>query len=204
MKRKTRTILLLISILLASTMLFFAVRLLLGQIETERRMKEYPVYYEALIQKQAESYGLDPYLVLSIVRCESSFDADALSPVGATGLMQVMPDTGAWIAHKLEEEPFDSQILYDPDTNIRYGCWYLSFLNRRLNGNLTAMIAGYNAGHGIVEDWLEDPAYTEQGNLKTIPYPETDRYVKKVYQAMDAYHSLYPDLFAGIEDAMKP
>ena len=118
--------------------------------------------------------------------------------------MQVMPDTGAWIAHKLEEEPFDSQILYDPDTNIRYGCWYLSFLNRRLNGNLTAMIAGYNAGHGIVEDWLEDPAYTEQGDLKTIPYPETERYVKKVYQAMDAYHSLYPDLFAGIEDAMKP
>ena len=204
MKRKTRTILLLISILLASTMLFFAVHLLLGQIETERRMKEYPVYYEALIQKQAESYGLDPYLVLSIMRCESSFDADALSPVGAMGLMQVMPDTGAWIAHKLEEEPFDSQILYDPDTNIRYGCWYLSFLNRRLNGNLTAMIAGYNAGHGIVEDWLEDPAYTEQGDLKTIPYPETERYVKKVYQAMDAYHSLYPDLFAGIEDAMKP
>ena len=204
MKRKTRTILLLISILLASTMLFFAVRLLLRQIETERRMKEYPVYYEALIQKQAESYGLDPYLVLSIMRCESSFDADALSPVGAMGLMQVMPDTGAWIAHKLEEEPFDSQILYDPDTNIRYGCWYLSFLNRRLNGNLTAMIAGYNAGHGIVEDWLEDPAYTEQGDLKTIPYPETERYVKKVYQAMDAYHSLYPDLFSGIEDAIKP
>ena len=195
---------LLLLIVVVCILIVHCVKLLLVQAETERLMAEYPVKFDDLILRQAQVYELNPYLVLSIMRCESSFDPEAVSPVGARGLMQVMPDTGSWIAHKLDEEPFDADVLFDPETNIRYGCWYLSFLKRRLNGNQDAMIAGYNAGHGIVEDWLQNTDYTQQGMLVNIPYPETARYLEKVNIALAQYQTLYPDLFAAIDAPLEP
>lgn len=163
----------------------------------QRLLAEYPTAYTEWINQYASVYELDPYLVTAIMRCESSNDANAVSPKGAIGLMQIMPDTGAWIAHKLEEEPFDEAVLYDPETNIRFACWYIHFLDARLDGDVCSMIAAYNAGHGSVETWLASTEYAMEGKLTKIPFPETERYVKKVSTALENYMSLYPALYDG-------
>lgn len=162
-----------------------------------RRLAEYPVAYTDLIARYAVEYDLDPYLVTSIMRCESSNDPNAVSHRGATGLMQVMPDTGEWIAHKLGmDDTYDASLLYDPETNIRFGCWYLGFLNGRFGRNVMQVVAAYNAGHGSVENWLSDERFSSDGELTAIPFEETARYYKKVMTAYENYLSLYPELFA--------
>lgn len=151
----------------------------------------YPLEYEELIWKYAGEHSLDPYLVAAVIRTESHFDAEAVSAAGAMGLMQVMPDTGNWISEKLGEEGFTSGDLFDPETNIRYGTWYLKFLSDKFDGNTDLMLAAYNAGHGRVGEWLEDEEYSEGGNLVNIPYKETDEYIKKVNKAYEKYKEIY-------------
>ena len=164
----------------------------------ERDIENYHIAYTELIARYAAEYALDPYLVTAIMRCESSNDPDAVSKKGAIGLMQIMPDTGAWIAHKLGlDDSYREEQLFDPETNIRFACWYLDFLTRRLEGNRTAIIAAYNAGHGSVENWLADPAYAAEGQLHKIPFPETERYLEKVTTAYEKYIALYPELFGA-------
>lgn len=194
-------LILLVCALIALVLVRYA-RLTAEQRQRERDMAEYPVYYAEPIAAYAAEYELDPYLVLSIMRCESSFRTDAVSSAGAIGLMQIMPDSGAWIAHKLEEEPFDASVLYDTDTNIRFACWFLRFLTNRFDGERTSIIAAYNAGHGSVEGWLENPAYAQGGTLTAIPYPETQRYLEKVERAYQMYTALYPALFGAASDTV--
>lgn len=192
MRKRLIVVLSLIALVLVAYAAFF----LIGRGKRQRLEREYPVAYAEEIAACAAEYELDPYLVLAIMRCESSFKTDAVSPVGAIGLMQIMPDTGAWIAHKLDlDAVYTEQMLYDPACNVRFGCWFLRFLTNRFDGELLHIIAAYNAGHGSVEKWLADPAYSQNGILTTIPYPETERYVSKVQAALETYRSLYPDLF---------
>ncbi len=187
---------LVVAILILLVCAVFGSLLLRERIEHERLLAEYPTGYLPEIAKYAAEFELDPYLVLSVMRCESSFRSDAVSHAGAIGLMQVMPDTGAWIAHKLNlDDVYTESMLYEPDYNVRFGCWFLRFLTDRFDGERRHIIAAYNAGHGSVEGWLDDPNYAQDGLLQEIPYPETARYVEKVEQAYDAYTSLYPDLF---------
>ena len=106
-------------------------------VQYQKALRNYPVAYTDLIKTYAAQYELDPYLVQSIMRCESSNDPSAVSKVGAIGLMQIMPDTGTWIAHKLDlDDVYTEQMLYDPETNIEFGCWYLRFLSGRFDGNV--------------------------------------------------------------------
>ncbi|HRX59281.1 MAG TPA: lytic transglycosylase domain-containing protein [Eubacteriales bacterium] len=164
----------------------------------ERALENYPVAYTDLIQTYAGEYDLDPYLVQSIMRCESSNDPNAVSEAGAIGLMQIMPDTGTWIAHKLDlDDVYTQDMLYDPETNIRFACWYLNFLNGRFDGGVMKIVAAYNAGHGSVEDWLEDERFSSDGELTVIPFEQTARYYEKVMTAYENYTTLYPDLFTG-------
>ena len=176
--------------------------LIYEEVQYQKALRNYPVAYTDLIKIYATEYALDPYLVQSIMRCESSNDPGAVSDVGAIGLMQIMPDTGTWIAHKLDlDDVYTEQMLYDPETNIEFGCWYLRFLNGRFDGNIKQMIAAYNAGHGTVEGWLEDPNYSSNGELTTIPFEDTARYYDKVTAAYENYTTLYPDLFTDEESA---
>ena len=86
--------------------------------------------------------------------------------------------------------------LYDPETSIRFGCWYLNFLQGRFDGDVMEMVAAYNAGHGSVEDWLADPRFSADGEtLLSIPFEQTARYYEKVMTAYEKYTTLYPDLF---------
>lgn len=163
----------------------------------QRALKNYPTAYTDLIAKYAEKYELDPYLVQSVMRCESSNDPNAQSGAGAMGLMQIMPDTGEWIAHKIDPElAYSLDMLYDPEHSIEYGCWYLRFLSDRFDGDVMQMIAAYNAGHGSVEDWLSDPRFSQDGELTTIPFEDTARYYQNVMTAYENYTALYPDLFS--------
>lgn len=162
----------------------------------EEDLRNYPTAYTDLIAEYSKEFSLDPYLVTAIMRCESSNDANAVSKKGAIGLMQIMPDTGAWIAHKLDlDDVYREQQLFEPETNVRFACWYLRFLTNRLNEDRTCIIAAYNAGHGSVEKWLQDPTYSANGTLQKIPYPETERYLTKITTAYEKYTTLYPDLY---------
>ena len=164
--------------------------------QLQKALEKYPIAYTDLIKQYAKQYRLDPYLVQSIMRCESSNDPNAVSHAGAIGLMQIMPETGEWIGHKIDPElAYSLDMLNDPATNIEYGCWYLNFLSERFAGNVMEIIAAYNAGHGTVKNWLEDARFSTDGELITIPYEDTAKYYQNVMKAYENYTTLYPDLF---------
>ena len=97
----------------------------------------YPLDYEQELLSAADEFSIDPCLLAALVYCESSFRPDAVSSVGAVGLMQIMPETGRWLSGKIElDAPYDDEMLYDPATNLRLGCWYLDFLHKRYDGRL--------------------------------------------------------------------
>ena len=170
--------------------------LIYEEAQYQRALRNYPVAYVDLIKQYADQYELDPYLVQSIMRCESSNDPTAKSDVGAIGLMQIMPESGEWIGHKIDPElAYSLDMLEDPATSIEYGCWYLRFLSQRFDGRLMEIVSAYNAGHGTVEDWLSDARFSQNGQLTVIPYEDTARYYEKVVAAYENYTTLYPDLF---------
>ncbi len=141
----------------------------------------FPIEHYDLIQKYAEEYGLDPAFVCAVINTESGFDPNARSPKGAKGLMQLMDDTAEWIAPQVPIENFNVFRVTEPELNIRLGCWYLSYLNRTFDGDLTLMIAAYNAGSGNIAKWLENEEYSKDGkSLNKIPYKETETYIIKI------------------------
>ena len=183
--------------LIALCCLAFGGYVIYERVQYERALRNYPVAYTEFIKASADEFGLDPYLVQSIMRCESSNDPSAVSDAGAIGLMQIMPDTGTWIAHKLDmDSVYTEDMLYDPATNVRFACWYLKFLTGRFDGDVMEMVAAYNAGHGSVEDWLKDPRFSLDGKLTSIPFEQTARYYDKVMAAYENYTTLYPELFS--------
>lgn len=152
----------------------------------------YPLRYEALILEYAGEYGLDPYLVCAVIWVESKFDEAATSHKGARGLMQIIPSTGQWAAQKLGIEGYSEDSLYDPEINIRIGCWYLDNLRDHFNGNMDLALAAYNGGSGNVEKWLRDSRYSKDGRkLDNIPFKETRDFVARVWSAYDKYKRLY-------------
>jgi len=153
--------------------------------------KLYPISYVDEIKAAADRYGLDRYLVAAVVATESSFRADAVSSVGAQGLMQLMPSSAEWVSFRrgLDHSECD---LFDPETNLDYGCWLLKFLLDRYNGSVRNALIAYNAGYGRLDQWLETGA-DENGELKEIPYAETRNYVEKVNKYMEKYRELYEE-----------
>lgn len=146
----------------------------------------YPLEYQQAIRQSSEEYALDPYLVSAVICAESRFDPKAVSPKGAVGLMQIMPDTGAWIAGKLGMD-YSPEMLTDPEVNITLGCWYLRYLTDRFEDDLDKVLAGYNAGPNKVSEWAGE------GALDDIPYPETEKYLTTVTRNHYIYKGLYHD-----------
>ena len=154
----------------------------------------HPLVYENLIQQYSASQQLDPSLVAAVILCESSFDPHAVSRLGARGLMQLMEDTAGWIAHKLGEDTKDYSFdrLFDPETNIRFGTWYLGYLSRRYDGDAKKMVCAYHAGQGNVDAWLKKPEYSTDGvTLTTIPTQDTSQYAGRVLKAREVYEKYY-------------
>lgn len=136
--------------------------------------------YKSYVDKYSEEYNLDKNLVYSIIKTESNFNKDAVSIKKAMGLMQITEGTAKWGAEEIGIGEFNIDLLFDPETNIRIGCWYISRLLNQYK-SLESALAAYNAGSGNVTKWLNDTAYSSDGiTLKHIPFKETKNYLFKV------------------------
>jgi soluble lytic murein transglycosylase len=186
-----RTLLTLLIILLTLILVCVALYFLF-EPDIDRAL--YPREYSEFVEKYAKQYGVPENLVYAVIRTESGFDPEAVSRVGAVGLMQMMPSTFRWLTDEILAESLEDEALYDPEVNIRYGVYYLRRMYDRY-GDWQTALASYNAGSGRVDGWLEDRALTDwKGDLivERIPFEETRSYVKKVVKAYDAYSRLYP------------
>lgn len=154
--------------------------------------QQYPRSYQDIIEKEAETYGLDPSLVYAVVKAESNFDPDAKSRAGAMGLMQITPATFQWLQTKLPgESEMTEQALLEPEVNVKYGCYFLSMLLSIYSEPKTALCA-YNAGMGTVDKWLNDKEISPDGvTLAQIPYGETEHYSASVLKNQEIYQELY-------------
>lgn len=153
----------------------------------------------ACIERYANKYNLQPAFVAAIVLNESSFNPHAESNVGARGLMQLMPKTAGWIADILgEKDSFHVDQLWDVETNIRYGCWYLGYLSRMFGGDPVTVASAYHAGQGEVSGWLNNRTYSPDGqalNLATMPEGNTKVYAGRVTRDYAIYDALYFNTF---------
>lgn len=158
------------------------------------RIAAYPVKYTDEIIAAAQANSIPAPYIAAVIMAESSYDPGATSSVGAMGLMQIMPDTGQWIAGKYNETLAEGG-LYDAATSIRYGAWYLGFLMDRYNGDMRCATAAYHAGQGTVDKWLDDPAYSADGiTLTVIPYESTNTYVGRVLKYYEFYEKAYEEI----------
>lgn len=154
----------------------------------------YPFPYQDIVRREALANGIDPYLVAALIHTESKFSAGAESGRGARGIMQIMPETGKWAAGQMGMSGFDEDLLYDPETNVKIGSWYLADLHREFNGNRNIALAAYNAGRGNVRQWLERGLWDgELATVERIPFAETRKYVVTVLKSYKKYKFLYSD-----------
>ncbi|MBE9235687.1 transglycosylase SLT domain-containing protein [Anabaena aphanizomenioides LEGE 00250] len=151
----------------------------------------YPFPYFQEIQKWSLSRQLNPLLVTALMRQESMFQPKIKSVVGATGLMQVMPSTAAWIAPQIGMD-IKNLNLENPNDNIMLGTWYLDHTHQQYGNNSMLAIASYNAGPGNVAKWLQTiPKQDPDEFVEEIPFGETRNYVRLVFGNYWNYLRLY-------------
>ncbi len=152
----------------------------------------FPMNYRSIVEKYAKEYDLPESLVFAIINVESGFNKNALSQRGAKGLMQIMDTTGEWGADEVGIENFTPDMLFDPETNIHIGCWYIDNLIEQFDGELDTVLASYNAGSGNVSKWLDSEKHSYDGEtLYYIPFEQTRNYVKKVNINRKIYKNIY-------------
>lgn len=146
-----------------------------------------PKRYEQFVSKYAQENKIEENLIYAIIRAESSFNENAVSSSGAVGLMQLMPSTAQFICKCLGED-LD---VYSANDNIRMGVWYLGYLGKKFSGQ-DEQLAAYNAGEGNVRRWLQDASFSSDGiALQKIPFPETEKYVRRVKKFYKYYNFFY-------------
>lgn len=165
----------------------------------QRVVTAHPLQYRELIEFYAGEYNLQPAFVASIILNESSYSTSAESGVGARGLMQLMPDTAAWIAHKLGlDATYSAEQLWEAETNIRFGCWYLNYLSKLFGGDPVTVASAYHAGQGEITGWLSNAAYSPDGralSLSAMPEGPTKTYAGRVIRDYAIYDALYFQVF---------
>jgi soluble lytic murein transglycosylase len=142
----------------------------------------YPLSYAPIVRGHARNYDLDPALLAAVIYQESKFRADSRSSSGAIGLMQLLPDTAKGIALHTGGSRFRVSDLYDPEINVRYGCWYLRHLLLKYGDEETAL-AAYNAGQANVDGW--------RARGVGIQFAETRNYVRRVEELKTIYRHAY-------------
>lgn len=146
--------------------------------------------FSDLVKRYSNEYGVDEHLILAVIKCESSFDKEAVSSAGARGLMQLTEETFYDVRKMVgngEEYTFETH-WNDADTNIKYGTRYIAYLLELFDGDKVAALASYNAGMGHVNKWLGENRSLE---LSEIQFPETRDYVERVLEAEKIYNKLY-------------
>lgn len=160
----------------------------------------FPFPYRDAIRREARKRGLDPLLMAALIRQESEFDKDAVSPSGAIGLMQVMPPTGREIGRRLRMRRVTPRALHNPSVNLPIGAYYLARQLELRNGNVEETLAAYNAGPTRVPVWKEWGAYREPAEfVETIPLAQTRDYVQIILRNREFYRWLY-----GAEERAAP
>ncbi len=150
----------------------------------------YPLNYWDLIRKYAAQNDLDPYLVAALMAQESTFVRDIKSSAGAYGLMQMMPRTGRQYARKLKL-PYSLRLLTTPEPSVRIGTLYFADKIREF-GSVHLALASYNAGETPVRRWMQEfPGLPQDEFIDSIPYPETQQYVKRLLGTAEDYRRLY-------------
>ncbi len=151
-----------------------------------------PLRHEDIIRQQAADKDLDPALIAGVIYTESRF-RDQTSPAGAKGLMQILPSTADYIAHKSGGTAFEQGDLATPQINISYGSFYLRYLLDKYDGNEILALAAYNGGEGQVDRWrARARAQGETFRVADhIPFRETRDYVGRVLSARDGYRREY-------------
>jgi len=155
----------------------------------------FPMPYYEEVEEYAHKNNLKITMVYSVIKAESGFRPNVVSHKGAIGLMQITEKTGQWIASQLDVKDYQAKTLTDPEINIQFGCWYISYLLDRFSGNNELALAAYNAGEGTIRKWIESGEIKWKGNeIKSLPYPETEKYLVRVNRIYFIYKTLYPDL----------
>ena len=158
-----------------------------------------PLRHEDIIRQQARDKDFDPALIAAVIYQESKFQ-DRTSSAGAKGLMQIIPSTAQFIAHKSGGSAFELRDLGTPQINISYGSWYLRYLIDRYDGDETLAVAAYNAGEHNVDIWVQraggDKSFDPSSD---IPFPETRHYVASVIEHRKQYRRKYSKEL-GIDD----
>ena len=132
----------------------------------------------AMIRENAKRYGLEEEQLQAVILTESRYDPKAVSETGARGVMQLMPDTAAWIA---KESGLPATDLHKTEENIPLGAWYLDYLLKTYKGNKILALAAYNAGHGNVDAWRKEYGWADTfSDIDAIPFPETREFVRQV------------------------
>ncbi|MDR0786694.1 MAG: tetratricopeptide repeat protein [Gemmatimonadota bacterium] len=154
----------------------------------------YPFPFREMIEAEARERGLDPFVVAGLARQESQFTPRISSPVGARGLMQVMPATGATLARGAGISGWNADLLFEPEINTYLGILYLADQMRSYGGSFPSVFSAYNAGPHRVEAWKRFVEYSDPELFtERIPYRETRDYVKILTRNIEIYRGLYGD-----------
>ena len=155
----------------------------------------YPRKYSRQVEQWAAEYELDPLLVYAFIRTESGFDPAATSSVEARGLMQMTEETFIWLRSKIApDEGLLFANLYDPETSIRFGCYYLHLCMERYNGDVATAAAAYHSGWGTVDALLQMEEHSADGEtLQGLPYSQMNHYVKNITSCYARYQRIYAE-----------
>ena len=164
------------------------------KISDSAERSKYPVQYKEFVEKYSDEYGVPKNVIYSVIKCESEFDSSLLSDDGKIGLMQVSPETLEAYKEELHD-PYDKGMLYDPETNIKYGTYRLSKMYLKL-GTWRSVFAAMSAGEETVLEWLADPAFSEisemaKPKLVNIPDDEVRKATEKLEDVSEKYKDLY-------------
>ena len=153
-------------------------------------LKNHPRDFSEYVSKYAAEYGVPEYILYAVIKTESNFESNKLSDDGEIGLMQLSPETLDWLL-TLTKEDQEAGILYDPETNIRYGAYMMSYLYTEYS-RWNTVFAIMDAGLSTVDQWmLNRKLVDELGNLVVFPEEETENYVNQVNETMEVYRNLY-------------
>jgi soluble lytic murein transglycosylase len=152
----------------------------------------YPMAYMPQIEAAASEFKVSPYVLLALMRQESAFNRRARSTASASGLLQIIPRTGAKIAERLGVRDYTFAALQDPKTNIRFAAWYVAELLKKYHDHLALAVGSYNGGPRAMSHWLTLRAGSATDEfVEDIPFRETRQYVKTVLGNLTAYDALY-------------
>lgn len=189
-KKATLRSILIISIAAVSVL----IGILYQHLSERADMKKYPLEYGEFVSRYSDEFAVPEYIIYSVIKVSSDFDSSLLSETGEIGLMQVSPQLLEKYSGSLRDH-YDTGMLYDPETNIKYGTYHLSKMYLKL-GTWKAVFAAMHSGEETVLEWLSDESVSDieenvKPKLRDIPDKDCSKYTEKLVSVSERYRSLY-------------